>query len=86
MLASIMSPLVVKADEIVSEIIETAPGVSIDTSQYLPKKLPAPAILIAHGFGGSKESVESEAKFFASKGFVVMTWSARGFGESTVQI
>ena len=81
-----MSPSVVKADEIVSEIIETAPGVSIDTSQYLPKKLPAPAILIAHGFGGSKESVESEAKFFASKGFVVMTWSARGFGESTGQI
>ena len=86
MLASIMSPLVVKAVEIVSEIIETEPGVSIDTSQYLPKKLPAPAILIAHGFGGSKESVESEAKFFASKGFVVMTWSARGFGESTGQI
>ena len=81
-----MSPLVVKAVEIVSEIIETEPGVSIDTSQYLPKKLPAPAILIAHGFGGSKESVESEAKFFASKGFVVMTWSARGFGESTGQI
>jgi len=86
MLASVMSPSVVKAAEIVSEIIETAPGISIDTSQYLPKKLPAPAILIAHGFGGSKESVESEAKFFASKGFVVMTWSARGFGESTGQI
>ena len=86
MLASIIAPSVVKADEKNSEIIETAPGISIDTSQYLPKKLPAPAILIAHGFGGSKESVESEAKFFASKGFVVMTWSARGFGESTGQI
>ncbi|GDX18421.1 ABC transporter ATP-binding protein [Actinomycetes bacterium] len=84
--ASIISPSVVKADEKVSEIIETAPGISIDTSQYLPKKLPAPAILIAHGFGGSKDSVESDAKFFASKGFVVMTWSARGFGESTGQI
>ena len=86
MLASVISPSMVKADEKNSEIIETAPGISIDTSQYLPKKLPAPAILIAHGFGGSKESVESEAKFFASKGFVVMTWSARGFGESTGQI
>ena len=86
MLASIIAPSVVKADEKNSEIIETAPGISIDTNQYLPKKLPAPAILIAHGFGGSKESVESEAKFFASKGFVVMTWSARGFGESTGQI
>ena len=85
-IASIISPSVVKADEKVSEIIETAPGISIDTSQYLPKKLPAPAILIAHGFGGSKDSVESDAKFFASKGFVVMTWSARGFGESTGQI
>ena len=69
-----------------SEMIETSPGVSIDTSKYLPKKLPAPAILIAHGFGGSKESVEAEAKFFASKGFVVLTWTARGFGESTGQI
>ena len=86
MLASIIAPSVVKADEKNSEIIETAPGISIDTDQYLPKKLPAPAILISHGFGGSKESVESEAKFFASKGFVVMTWSARGFGESTGQI
>ena len=86
MLASVVSPSVVNADEKNSEIIETAPGISIDTSQYFPKKLPAPAILIAHGFGGSKESVDSEAKFFASKGFVVMTWSARGFGESTGQI
>ena len=85
-IASLFSTSAAKADEIVSEIIETAPGISIDTSQYLPKKLPAPAILIAHGFGGSKDSVESEAEFFVSKGFLVMTWSARGFGESTGQI
>ena len=84
--ASFISPSAANADEQISEIIETAPGISIDTSQYLPKKLPAPAILIAHGFGGSKDSVESDAKFFASKGFVVLTWSARGFGESTGQI
>ena len=83
---SFVSPTVAKADKKISEIIETSPGISIDTDQYLPDSLPAPAILIAHGFGGSKESVESEAKFFASKGFVVMTWSARGFGESTGQI
>ena len=86
LLFSISLPELAKADEINSETIETSPGISIDTAQYLPKKLPAPAILIAHGFGGSKDSVESEAKFFASKGFVVMTWSARGFGESTGQI
>lgn len=79
-------PIGVDASADSSEIVETSPGVSIDTSKYLPKKLPAPAILIAHGFGGSKDSVEVEAKFFASKGFVVLTWTARGFGESTGQI
>lgn len=86
LLFSIFLRELAKADEKNSEIIETSPGVSIDTSKYLPKKLPAPAILIAHGFGGSKDSVEAEAKFFASKGFVVLTWTARGFGESTGQI
>ncbi|MCX6531502.1 MAG: alpha/beta fold hydrolase [Actinobacteria bacterium] len=79
-------PIGVDASADSSEIVETSPGVSIDTSKYLPKKLPAPAILIAHGFGGSKDSVEAEAKFFASKGFVVLTWTARGFGDSTGQI
>ena len=86
LLFSIFLQELAKAHEKNSEIIETSPGVSIDTSKYLPKKLPAPAILIAHGFGGSKDSVEAEAKFFASKGFVVLTWTARGFGESTGQI
>lgn len=76
----------VKASDEISEIIETAPGISIDISQYLPEKLPAPAILIAHGFGGSKESVEADAKYLASKGFVVLIWTARGFGKSTGQI
>jgi len=79
-------PIGVGASADSSEFVETSPGVLIDTSKYLPKKLPAPAILIAHGFGGSKDSVEAEAKFFASKGFVVLTWTARGFGESTGQI
>lgn len=63
--------------------ITTAPGISLDTSLYLPKNLPAAAVLIAHGFGGTKDSVAGEAKYFADKGFVVLTWSARGFGKST---
>lgn len=70
-------------EEISVATITTNPGISLDTSLYLPKKVPAPAILIAHGFGGSKDSVAQEAKFYAAKGFVVLTWSARGFGKST---
>ena len=66
--------------------ISGADGVSLDSSLYLPAKLPAPAILLAHGFGGSKDSVASEAKYLADKGYVVLAWSARGFGQSTGQI
>jgi len=74
------------AESIITTSITTAPGKSIDTSLYLPSKVPAPAILIAHGFGGSKDSVAGDAQFYASKGYVVLTWTARGFGKSTGQI
>lgn len=79
-------PISAQAESVIARSIPTAPGVVIDTSLYLPSKVPAPAILIAHGFGGSKDSVASDAKFLASKGFVVLTWTARGFGKSTGQI
>jgi ABC-2 type transport system ATP-binding protein len=79
-------PIGAHAESIIIKSITTAPGVSIDTSLYLPSKLPAPAILIAHGFGGSKDSVASDAQYFVSKGYVVLTWTARGFGKSTGQI
>ena len=68
------------------QTIATAPNISIDTSLYFPAKLPAPAIMLAHGFGGSKDSVSSQATFFQTKGFVVLTWSARGFGNSSGEI
>lgn len=60
--------------------------VSLDTTLYLPASTPAPAVLVAHGFGGSKASVDEEARELASRGFVVLTWSARGFGASTGRI
>ncbi|MGQ0838852.1 alpha/beta fold hydrolase [Actinokineospora sp.] len=56
--------------------------VDLDTTLYLPERTPAPAVLVAHGFGGSKQSVESDARELAQRGFVVLTWSARGFGRS----
>ncbi len=79
-------PVAAHADSVIVATIATAPGVSIDTSLYLPAKVPAPAIMIAHGFGGSKDSVASDAQFYAAKGYVVLTWTARGFGKSTGQI
>ncbi|HEY2100856.1 MAG TPA: alpha/beta hydrolase, partial [Pseudonocardia sp.] len=63
------------------------PGpVSLDATIYLPAVTPAPAVLVAHGFGGSKTSVDADARDLADRGFVALAWSARGFGRSTGQI
>ncbi|WP_433295743.1 alpha/beta fold hydrolase [Pseudonocardia sp. CA-142604] len=64
----------------------TSGPVSLDTTLYLPTTTPAPAVLVAHGFGGSKASVDADARDLADRGFVVLAWSARGFGASTGQI
>jgi ABC-2 type transport system ATP-binding protein len=45
-----------------------------------------PSILLAHGFGETKDNVRPEAESLAQAGFAVLTWSARGFGASTGQI
>ncbi|WP_067180077.1 alpha/beta fold hydrolase [Microtetraspora niveoalba] len=46
----------------------------------------APAVLLAHGFGGSKDDLRDEAARLAGRGYAVLTWSARGFGRSTGEI
>jgi ABC-2 type transport system ATP-binding protein len=45
-----------------------------------------PAILLAHGFGETKDATRPEAETLAGAGFAVLTWTARGFGDSTGQI
>jgi ABC-2 type transport system ATP-binding protein len=62
-------------------------GVHLDTSYFTAG--PAgrrPAVLLAHGFGGSKEDVRDQAEDLARDGYAVLTWSARGFGRSTGKI
>ena len=72
------------------DVTITAPGgpgvdepVQLDATVYLPQRTPAPAIIMAHGFGGSKLSVDADAQDAARNGFVVLAYSARGFGRST---
>ena len=45
-----------------------------------------PAILLAPGFGETKEAVQPQAEYLARAGFAVLTWSPRGTGASTGQI
>jgi ABC-2 type transport system ATP-binding protein len=62
-------------------------AVELDTTLYLPgTDEPAPAVVLAHGFGGSKRSVATDAQALAERGYVVLTYSARGFGRSSGQI
>jgi ABC-2 type transport system ATP-binding protein len=56
--------------------------VQLDTTLYLPASTPAPAILLAHGFGGDKTDLDTQARDLARAGYVVLTYSARGFGKS----
>ena len=79
-------PMPANAVEVIEKTIKTAPGVIIDTSLFLPEVIPAPAILLAHGFGSSKEAVKESAQYYRDKGYVVLTWTARGFGKSSGQI
>jgi ABC-2 type transport system ATP-binding protein len=63
-----------------------AAAVSLDADLYLPAVTPAPAVVLAHGFGGSKESIADDARYMAEQGFVVLAYTARGFGDSTGEI
>lgn len=61
--------------------------VTLDVSFYTPANAGrVPAIMLAHGFGGSKREMAGEARALAADGYAVLTWSARGFGRSTGEI
>jgi ABC-2 type transport system ATP-binding protein len=69
---------------------DSATRVALDTTLFLPKSAsaahPVAAVLLAHGFGGTKDDVADDAKLFADHGYAVLTWTAEGFGRSGGQI
>ncbi|MEO3785686.1 alpha/beta fold hydrolase [Actinocorallia sp. B10E7] len=61
--------------------------VTLDATFYKPAGVEkAPAVMLAHGFGGSKDSQAGAARKLARRGYAVLTWSARGFGRSEGRI
>jgi ABC-2 type transport system ATP-binding protein len=67
--------------------VHSMPGAKIDTSYFTSGgDERRPAVLLGHGFGGSKEDVRAQAEQLARDGYAVLTWSARGFGRSTGRI
>ena len=61
---------------------EGSTPVRLDTTLYVPSGTPAPAVLLSQGFGGDKTGLAGTAKTLAEHGYVVLTYSARGFGKS----
>jgi len=61
--------------------------VRIPTRLFVPATAtagrPAPAVILAHGFGGSLQESQGDALALARRGYVVLTYSARGFGGAT---
>lgn len=64
--------------------------VALDTSVFVPADdTPGAdadgrraAVVLTHGLGGSKASVAGQARQVAAEGYVVLTYTARGFGRS----
>ncbi|CAM5429053.1 ABC transporter ATP-binding protein OS=Streptomyces aurantiogriseus OX=66870 GN=GCM10010251_70860 PE=4 SV=1 [Streptomyces aurantiogriseus] len=80
--ASDEAPPVHRADRVMA-----VDGVRLDTSYFTSgSDGRRPAVLLAHGFGGSKDDVRQQAEDLARDGYAVLTWSARGFGRSTGRI
>ncbi|MCQ9184667.1 alpha/beta fold hydrolase, partial [Streptomyces sp. IBSBF 2953] len=76
------TPAVHSADRVMA-----VDGVRLDTSYFTAGGSGRrPAVLLAHGFGGSKDDVRPQAEQLARDGYAVLTWSARGFGRSTGRI
>ncbi|MET8772527.1 CocE/NonD family hydrolase, partial [Streptomyces sp. NPDC004658] len=70
-----------------SDQVMAVDGVRLDTSYFTPADTGRhPAVLLAHGFGGSKADMRRQAEDLARDGYAVLTWSARGFGGSTGKI
>ncbi len=75
------TPAVHRADRVMA-----VNGVKLDTSYFTAGTGRRPAVLLGHGFGGSKDDVRQQAEDLARDGYAVLTWSARGFGRSTGRI
>ena len=62
--------------------------VALDTRLYVPRSAsrrdPRPAVLMTNGFGLDKDANEivTTARFLAAHGYVVLTYTASGFGDS----
>jgi pimeloyl-ACP methyl ester carboxylesterase len=61
----------------------TADSVTIAATYYTPPAAPAPAVILMHMLGRSRQSWVEFADSLRSRGFAVLTFDFRGHGQST---
>jgi predicted acyl esterase len=62
--------------------INSFDGTELDATVYEPEADgPHPAILMTHGWGGDKRQLQPLASVYASREFVVLAYTSRGFGQ-----
>ncbi len=100
LVAAVVSVLVVRSSSVTvreaARTLDVTDGPRHDQHVRIPTRLfvpasatgarPAPAVILAHGFGGSLEESRGDALDLARHGYVVLTYSARGFGGATGKI
>jgi ABC-2 type transport system ATP-binding protein len=63
--------------------IDSFDGTTLVTTLFVPKgNGPFPTVLMTHGWGGTRADRRPLAEFYASHGYVVLTYDSRGFGAS----
>lgn len=77
-------PVVRTEDLRLPGVPEAGRPVELDTRIYRPPtgSGPWPAVMLAHGYGSTRESMDGEARQLARAGYLVLAWTARGFGRS----
>ncbi len=75
--------------EVTEEVLRVPVGpesggavVTLDASVFTTGQQGAPAVVLAHGYGGTKDDLAARARALAGAGYVVLTYTARGFGDS----
>jgi ABC-2 type transport system ATP-binding protein len=63
--------------------IESFDGTTIVATLYDPGvSEPQPAVLMTHGWGGTRQDRDPQASLYASNDYVALAYDSRGFGES----
>ncbi len=72
----------------VQQLTDADEVTSLDARLELPDAAacPCPAVVWNHGFGGHKRGDGSERQLLASHGYVVLSYTSRGFGDTRGQV